>query len=51
MRHVVERHEGEPVSEAVFLILASLADEPRHGYAILRDVHEVSGGRVPNPYA
>lgn len=28
------------------LILLSLADEPRHGYAILKDVEEVSEGRV-----
>jgi len=36
----------EPLSEAVLLILLSLADQPRHGYAILKDVEEMSGGRV-----
>ena len=35
-----------PLSEAVFLILTSLAEGPKHGYAILKDVAEVSNGRV-----
>jgi len=35
-----------PVTEPVLLILLSLAKEPRHGYAILRDVREMSHGRV-----
>ncbi len=35
-----------PLSESVLLILLSLADQPRHGYAILKDVEEMSGGRV-----
>jgi DNA-binding PadR family transcriptional regulator len=43
MRHVVERL---PLSEPVFLILASIAVEPRHGYSILREVESLSGGRV-----
>jgi len=30
----------------VFLILASLADQPRHGYALLQDIEALSGGRV-----
>lgn len=34
------------ISEPVFLILASLADKPRHGYAILHEVEALSGGRV-----
>jgi DNA-binding PadR family transcriptional regulator len=42
MRHVVLR----PLSEAVLLILASLAEKPRHGYALLKDIEELSGGRV-----
>jgi DNA-binding PadR family transcriptional regulator len=36
----------EPLSEPVLLILLSLADRPRHGYAILQDTRELSGGRV-----
>ena len=43
MRHVVEHNN---VSESVLLILLSLAPEPRHGYAILKDVEELSQGRV-----
>jgi DNA-binding PadR family transcriptional regulator len=35
-----------PMSEAVLLILLSLAEQPRHGYAILKDVEKMSGGRV-----
>lgn len=34
------------VTEAVLLILLSLASQPRHGYAILRDTEEMSNGRV-----
>src|SRR3977135_3078036 len=44
MRHVVVSHE--PLTEPVFLILASLAEEPRHGYALLKDIEALSGGRV-----
>jgi DNA-binding PadR family transcriptional regulator len=51
MRHGVKRHKrpgetAEPLSEAVLLILLSLADQPRHGYSILKDVEEMSDGRV-----
>lgn len=38
--------ETSPLTEAVLLILLSLADQPRHGYSILKDVEEMSGGRV-----
>lgn len=34
------------VTEPVFLILLSLADHPRHGYAILQEVEILSAGRV-----
>ena len=34
------------VSEPVLLILLSLAEQPRHGYAILRDTERMSDGRV-----
>ena len=54
MRHIVPRNggitrtdeEAPPLSEAVLLILLSMAEEPRHGYAILKDVEELSQGRV-----
>jgi DNA-binding PadR family transcriptional regulator len=35
-----------PLTEPVLLILLSLAEQPRHGYAILKDVDEMSHGRV-----
>lgn len=35
-----------PMSEAVLLILLSLAEQPRHGYSILKDVEEMSRQRV-----
>jgi DNA-binding PadR family transcriptional regulator len=44
MRHVAEKQE--PLSEPVFLILTSLAEEPRHGYALLKDIEGLSDGRV-----
>jgi DNA-binding PadR family transcriptional regulator len=42
MRHVASR----PLSEPVLLILTSLADQPRHGYALMKDIECLSGGRV-----
>jgi DNA-binding PadR family transcriptional regulator len=44
MRHVVD--EQQPLSEAVFLTLTSLAEGPNHGYALIKDIEELSGGRV-----
>jgi len=38
--------EHLPLSEATFFILLSLAQEPRHGYAILKDVETLSQGRI-----
>jgi DNA-binding PadR family transcriptional regulator len=35
-----------PLSEAVFQILLALADEDRHGYGIIQEVAERTGGRV-----
>lgn len=35
-----------PLSEPVFLVLLSLAEQPRHGYSILKDVEGMSAGRV-----
>lgn len=35
-----------PLTEPVLLILLSLADQPKHGYAILKDVEQMSEGRV-----
>jgi PadR family transcriptional regulator, regulatory protein PadR len=34
------------MTEAAFLVLTAVAAEPRHGYGIVGDVKELSGGRV-----
>ena len=49
MRHVAERpdaEESKPLTEPVLLILLSLADVPRHGYALMKDIEVLSNGRV-----
>jgi DNA-binding PadR family transcriptional regulator len=35
-----------PLSPAVFHLLLALAEEDRHGYAIMRDIEERTGGLV-----
>ena len=35
-----------PLSPVVFHVLAALASEPRHGYAVAREVEELTAGRV-----
>lgn len=34
------------LSEPVLLVLMSLAEQPRHGYSILKDIESMSRGRV-----
>lgn len=46
MRHVATEQDSRALSEPVVLILMSLADRPRHGYALMKDIEELSGGRV-----
>jgi DNA-binding PadR family transcriptional regulator len=48
MRHVVSNNIGaaRPLTEPVFLILTGLADQPRHGYALIQDIEQLSSGRV-----
>jgi DNA-binding PadR family transcriptional regulator len=49
MRQVASRQDDpkdKPLSEAVLLILASLAGAPRHGYALIKDIESLSSGRV-----
>jgi DNA-binding PadR family transcriptional regulator len=38
--------ESLPLTEPVLLVLLSLAEQPRHGYSILKDIERISGGRV-----
>jgi DNA-binding PadR family transcriptional regulator len=35
-----------PLSEQTYFILLSLRSGPKHGYAIMKDVHSLSGGRL-----
>ena len=35
-----------PLTEATFFILLSLSPEPKHGYAIMKDVQALSEGRI-----
>lgn len=35
-----------PLTHLAFHVLLALSERPRHGYAIVRDVRERSGGRV-----
>lgn len=46
MRVQPEVEEQVPLREATFLIMLSLAGEPKHGYAIMQDVEALSEGRV-----
>jgi len=38
--------KASPLSEPVMLVVLSLAEQPRHGYSILKDVERMSSGRV-----
>jgi len=38
--------EQLPLTEPVLMVLLSLAEQPRHGYSIIKDVEQMSEGRV-----
>ena len=42
-----EKNLSVPLKPAVFHILLALAEEDRHGYAIMQKVREQSGGQIP----
>jgi len=46
MRMPLRPSSPNPLSEPSFFILLSLSSGARHGYAVMKDVEEVSGGRV-----
>src|SRR5712691_6371584 len=49
MRHVAQQPvdaDIRPLTEPVLLILMSLADKPRHGYSLMKDIESLSNGRV-----
>jgi DNA-binding PadR family transcriptional regulator len=37
---------AQEIREPTFLVLSALADAPRHGYGVMREVETMSGGRV-----
>ena len=37
---------NKPLTEPVLLILLSLAEKPRHGYSLMKDIESLSNGRV-----
>lgn len=41
-----DKIEPGPLTEPVLLILISLADGPRHGYVILKEIESLTDGRV-----
>lgn len=45
-RRPYDRAVTTPLQEPTFLILAALAAEPLHGYGVIQEVAELSGGRV-----
>lgn len=46
MTHRQELDGLLPLTPTVFHVLAALAREPRHGYAVAREVEELSDGRI-----
>jgi DNA-binding PadR family transcriptional regulator len=49
MRHVAAQPDAalsKPLTEPVLLILMSLTAQPRHGYALIKDIETLSNGRV-----
>lgn len=46
MNKMNELESNLPLTEVTYFILLSLAPGPRHGYGIMKDVRELSQGRV-----
>lgn len=46
MTDQINYKEDLPLTEATYFILLSLARESKHGYAIIKDVEELSHGRI-----
>jgi PadR family transcriptional regulator, regulatory protein PadR len=44
--HYIGGMADKPMTGQAFFVLTALADEPRHGYGIVGEVAELSGGRV-----
>ena len=46
MNKIIDPQEFLPLREPTFLILLSLSQQARHGYAILQEVQQLSGGKL-----
>jgi DNA-binding PadR family transcriptional regulator len=46
MNTQIDANQFLPLTETTFYLLLTIASGPRHGYAILKDVQELSGGRI-----
>ncbi len=46
MTHNIQLEDELPLTEATFCILLSLAPGPKHGYAMMKDVQQLSNQRV-----
>jgi DNA-binding PadR family transcriptional regulator len=42
----MKSQSSSPLTEATFYILLSLSPAPKHGYAIMKEVKELSDGRI-----
>ena len=45
-QYVVQRVETEHFSDPPLMVLASLADGPKHGYAMIDEIERMSGARL-----
>jgi len=45
-RNVVSDSDDTHFSDAQLLVLTSLADGPKHGHAMLEDIHQMCGARL-----
>lgn len=46
MTQAFKQSNDLPLTEVTFLIMLSISSEPRHGYAIMKEVQRMSDGRV-----
>ena len=46
MTHAIDLDEVLPLSPTAFHVLVAMANGPRHGYAIAREVEELTDGRI-----
>lgn len=44
--HIMNLPADNPLTESTYFILLSLSPKPKHGYAIMKDVQELSDNRI-----